>query len=551
MITIWRAAACVALGLIVGLPLARALGWILDADAWQLQVDDLYRIVRLSGNTLLLVGGTCLLTIPSGTFLAVLLFRTALPGRRILVGLLVLLLFVPLPVIVSSWQGFLGARGLLPIALWTGSEDRVWATGFVPAIWVHAIAALPWATCIVGLGLQWVEPELEEEAALQLPPWRVVWEVTVPRCRASILAAMLFVALQTAGEISVTDMMLVYSLAEEVYTEFTLGQPLGRTLLLAVPELLAVVALVAWVAVRLERELPPLPLLLREPRVLLQRPGWACQVATVLTLAALVVPAIGLVWRLGAGGEPQTWSPAFAWYQLTAEARLNGVALVRSLATALASGMAVAGLAVIACWLARDSMPMRVVLLVLLGAAWVLPAPVIGVGLKELILAMVPAPRDLQQLPDGIERGVLQFWSDLLYSGPSPLPIIWAHVIRFLPAAVLFLWPVMRLIPSSLFEAARLEGAGPLRELVFVVWPMTRRAASIIALAATALAVGEIAAAGRVETPSWDSFTRLLFDRMHYGVAANVAALSVLLLIGVSLAVGLVFAIKRMWSAAV
>src|SRR5207244_10852172 len=38
-------------------------------------------------------------------------------------------------------------------------------------------------SCIVGLGLHWVEPELEEEALLQLPPWRVVWHVTLPRCR--------------------------------------------------------------------------------------------------------------------------------------------------------------------------------------------------------------------------------------------------------------------------------------------------------------------------------------------------------------------------------
>jgi len=35
----------------------------------------------------------------------------------------------------------------------------------------------------------------------------------------------------------------------------------------------------------------------------------------------------------------------------------------------------------------------------------------------------------------------------------------------------------------------------------------------------------------RVETPGWESFTKLVFDRMHFGVDNNVAALCVLMLI--------------------
>ena len=106
----------------------------------------------------------------------------------------------------------------------------------------------------------------------------------------------------------------------------------------------------------------------------------------------------------------------------------------------------------------------------------------------------------------------------------------WVHVIRFLPAAFLFLWPVVRIIPRELLEAARLDGAGPARELLFVVWPMAWPATGIIAVAVTALALGEHEAAGRVATPMWESFAKLLFDRMHYGAEADVAALSLLLL---------------------
>lgn len=275
MMSAWRAAFCLGLGLVLGMPLLLPFGRLLDADAWQWSDGDLIRIGRLTANTLLLVGGTCLIAVPAGTLLAVLLFRTAMSGHRVLLALLVLLLFVPLPVIVSSWQGFLGSHGLLPLGFWASGVDRPWATGWGPAIWVHAVAALPWVTWIVGLGLRWVEPELEEEAALQLPPWRVIWQVTLPRCRALIAAAALFVALQAAGEIGVTDMMLVFTLAEEVYTRFTLNEPLGHILVLALPALLGLIALLSVAAVRLERTLPPLPDLLRSPRAVVQHRGGA------------------------------------------------------------------------------------------------------------------------------------------------------------------------------------------------------------------------------------------------------------------------------------
>jgi iron(III) transport system permease protein len=529
-----RIALAVGLGLVIGWPLVQPFARLLDAGTWQWQPGDLERIAQLAANTLLLVGGTCLLAVPAGALLAVILVRSELPGRQVLLAVLVLLLFVPVPLIVSSWQAMLGAGGLLPIALWVSGVDRPWATGWGPAIWVHALAALPWVACIVGLGLRWVEPELEEEAALQMPPWRVVWQVTLPRCRASIAAAALFVALQTAGDISVTDMVLVSTLAEEVYTQFTIGgAALGHILLLALPWLIVLVVLLMLAVARLERALPPLPVMVRGPRPVIARPGWPWLLFLAVVFAVLIVPASGLVWRLGEAGLPRYWSPAHAWHQLTWQAWLLGRPLLLSIGTALASGVLVAGVAIVACWLARDSVLLRAWLLVLLTSAWVMPGPVVGIGLKELIMRLV---RDLPEGP----------WDPLLYYGPSPLPILWAHVMRFLPAAVLFLWPVVRLIPRGLIETAHLQGAGPLRELLFVVWPMTRRAAGLIALATAALALGELAAAGRVETPRWESFARLLFDRMHYGAASDVAALSLLLLLAVSAAALLVMGVRTM-----
>ena len=520
VMTGWRIAACAVLAVVIGLPLVQPFSRLVEPASWSWTTDDFVRVGHLALNTLLLVGATCLIAVPAGTFLAVLLFRTRFPGRRMFAGLLVLLLFVPLPVIVSSWQGLLGAGGLLPIELWVSGVDRPWATGWLPAIWVHATAAIPWVACIVGLGLRWVEPELEEAASLEIPPWRVALQVTLPRCRASILAAILFVALQTAGEISVTDMMLISTFAEETYTQFVVPDgSLGRTMVLSLPGMLVLIAALAVIGDRLERTLPPLPAVTRGSRPLEIGPTWARVFVVVVLFAVLVVPAIGLLWRLGAAGSPRAWSAAHAWNQLSGEERLLGLAVLRALVTALATGVLVAGPALVCVWLAARSFWFRAYLLVLGMSAWAAPGPIVGIGEQECIRALPNGP-----------------WLVPLFFAPSPAPIVWAHLIRFLPPALFFLWPVVRLIPRELIEAARLEGAGPLAELRYIVWPFARGAAGVIAIAVAALALGEHEAAGRVETPGWEPFAKLLFDRMHYGVESNVAALSLLLLVGIAAA---------------
>src|SRR5439155_10337084 len=142
-----------------------------------------------------------------------------LPFRRPLQALTFWTLFVPLPLFASSWQAALGSNGWLPLAVWsaaspgdpdlspTGSAWKPWAQGIGAAMWVHAVAGLPWVVLLAGQGLRWVERELEEDALTVAGPWRVFTRVTLPRSRAALCAAALWVALQTATEITVTDMM--------------------------------------------------------------------------------------------------------------------------------------------------------------------------------------------------------------------------------------------------------------------------------------------------------------------------------------------------------
>ena len=122
--TAWRVAAAIVVGLLIGPPLLQPFARLHDPAVWPWSWDDVERVTWLLVNTLVLVGATCALAIPVGTLLAVLLFRTRLPAGRLLLVLLVLLLFVPLPVIVSSWQSTLGSGGLIPVAFWRSGPTR-------------------------------------------------------------------------------------------------------------------------------------------------------------------------------------------------------------------------------------------------------------------------------------------------------------------------------------------------------------------------------------------------------------------------------------------
>ena len=149
------------------------------------------RTLTLVLNTLRLAAAVCAVSVPLGTLLAWLLVRTDLLGRRLWLALLGLMLFVPLYLQAAAWQAGFGLQGWYTLA------------GFGPtllgrlagAIWIHAVAALPWVVLIVGFGLANVERELEESALLDASPRQVFWHVTLRAALPAVGVAALWTAL--------------------------------------------------------------------------------------------------------------------------------------------------------------------------------------------------------------------------------------------------------------------------------------------------------------------------------------------------------------------
>jgi iron(III) transport system permease protein len=522
----WRLAVTIVVGAIFAAPLAMPLfDLIRQPEAW-LVWTDIDRLWELARNSLALAAGTVALALPIGTIAAVLFYRTDLPGRDGWRFLTVSMLFVPLPLVASAWQAALGHDGWVPALFGTwlaGDADtwRPWVLGLGPAIWVHGVAGLPWVILIVGQGLRWVERELEEDALTACGPLRVLWRVTLRRSWGVLGAAALWVALQTATEITVTDTMQVRTFGEEVYTQMVLGDThaLARSVAVAVPPGVLTGVVVLALAAHLEKHLPALEAMSRAPAPF-RLAGWRWPALALVGIAVTVlagVPLASLVWKVGLAGSPATWSLATTTRYLTRTFRLRASMVAESFGLGAAAGIVAAGLAALVGWLAIESRWLRTAALGVVVAAWVLPGPVVGFGLKAAIAGLLDITHSA-------------WLADVLYYGPSLAPVLWVDLIRFFPFALALVWPIIRLIPVELREAVRVDGARPGQELRYLVGPLVQPAAIQAGLVVAVLSLGELSAGKLVETAGAKTFAHEIFEEMHYGVTNNVAALSLVLL---------------------
>lgn len=529
----WRVSVALILAAMIAVPAAMPyLDLLTRAEGWQAWAES-ERLFSLADNTLGLVAGTLALALPAGIVAAVLLYRTDLPLRRGLRFLTLLTLFIPLPLFTSAWQAALGTGGWFPVAVWstpppgdpdisaTGIAWKPWAHGLGTAIWVHAVAGFPWVIVLVGQGLCWVERELEEDGLTVASPWRVLLWITLPRCRAAILAAGLWVALMAATEITVTDMMQVRTFAEEVYNQLVSGDQvaLAHAVAVSIPMVLFTWGLMIWASRRWERTLPPLDVLRGEPRLL--RLGWArgpCLVLALVVAGVLLgIPLASLIWKTGLGGNPQVWSAEVAASHLANVFRVRGWMVIESCLLAGLSGIVTAALALLVSWLALGSRWFQTSVLCVMAMVWALPGPLIGIGLKQTIARIL----------DVIPAYPL---AAALYYGPSPLPALWAQSMRFFPCAVAVLWPVVRLFPPELHEAAWVDGARPRQELWYLIVPLTAAVCMRAGFAVAILSLGELGAGKLVATPGSQTFAHEVFTQMHYGVTNDLAALCLVLL---------------------
>ena len=510
---------------LVGLAAAAASVPLLALDA---------RARVLAGNTLLLAGATAALSVMFGAPVAFLLARTEIPLRRSATVLLLALLFTPLYLQAAAWQAGFGLQGWYTLAV--GGPALL--GGWSGAILVHVAAAIPWVVVIVGLGLRLAEPELEEEALLDATPGQVFRRVTLRRTTECVAAAFLWVAVATAGEMTVTDLFLIRTYAEEIYTQFALGDTLETATWNLIPSAVAI----AWVIVGgllLTSRLVPLD------RHTSQRAarnfrlgGWRIP-ATALVWAIVgllfLIPAASLVIKAGrivtrsTEGLVRGWS-AEQCLTMTLGSPLRfprefGWTLV--IGAVAATAALVVGLAL--AWSARRGGWRAAPAWLTIAICLALPGPLVGLALIELL--------DSPAVP----------WLAWLYDH-SILAIAIVQTIRALPLATLVLWYALRTISPELLTSATLDGAGPLARFFRIALPQRGGALAAAWLVALAMASGELAGSILVVPPGVVTLPIQIFGLIHFGVDDQVAGVS-LFIFGLFLATAAIVALLARFSA--
>lgn len=429
--------------------------------------------------------GTVGVALLFGAPLGFLAFRTELPGRTaVRIGCLIAAC-LPVYVTTTCWLALTG----LPFWLY-----KPWG-----AAWLGGMAYTPLVALISGVAFASGSRDLEDLAAQDTTPFGVLRHAVLPQSIRALTMAAGVVAVLSLWDITITDILMVRTFAEEVFTQFQLGAGPARAVAVSLPAV--AVSLLLWAA--LGRLLRPYgeaadPGHVQPPALLRLGPWRPVAITAVLLLgvALLAWPVSALVRAVGSFAQLLT-----AWHATSPEllGTLRVTPLAATLTTALALGAA---------WAALERRRL---------APWILGA--------TLLMLAVPGP--------ALGIGLIRVFNrpgaaGLLYDSEGILVL--AYGLRAFPFALLVLLPALRQIPRDIRDAALLDGHSGPRLLVSVVVPLVWRSLAAAWLLAFVLSLAELGASFLVAPPGHTTLTTRFFTLIHYGVYPDAAGLCLLLL---------------------
>ncbi len=456
-----------------------------------------------------------------------------MPGRRGGVVLIGLMLFVPLYLHTAAWQAGFGISGWVPAAL----DTSAWLQGWTGAIWVHGMAAVPWVVLIVGVGLRLAAAELEEQALLDGSAWQVFRRVTLPGALPAIGIATLWVAVLAAGEITVVNLFMVPTYADELFMQMDGGLQSAEITIGVMPGvLLTALLLAAGLAICMKLAPGREPISLRRGFVFRLR-RWRIPVAIAVGMMIVWivgVPLVNLCVKAGVTVE-QIGDERHRGWSLG-----KGLAIVaaapwqhrRELGWSLMIGSAAATAALIGGillgWFARRGTVRAGVVLTIVAFCLAVPGPVVAVG----IIRMLNRP-DSPMLCALYDRSIFAPWLALS--------------IRALPAATLIAWHALRTVPEAMLESAAVDGAGPVRRLFLIALPCRMPAIAMAWVVALAITQADVAASVLVLPPGVTTMSIRLFGLLHSGVEDQVAGICLALMTAFAAVAAIAAKLAQRW----
>ena len=454
----------------------------LSLAAWLSVFSDWPRWAALLSNTAVVcasaVGSCCL----AGVVLAIILFKTDARFRHPTIALLLLCAAVPLYAVNGSVLSIVGIEH---------ARDSPIAVGLI-----HAVAHLPIAALIVGVGLRSIPREPEEIALVEgVGRVHTLLCVTLRMGVGWLVAALILVTLWVTTDYSVSDVLLVRTFAEEVYTQYALQGRSKEPALVCVPQIVLFGGLL-WALRRgyLTGENTPLT---TGMKCTFSTGRWRLPFSFAAGLVALVLAVTPLV-SLG--------------LQLRGVNDIVGIAATFraeigvSFVTSVAAGLLASGLGVGLAWHVVRKRKGRTLVIAYVILMLAIPGPILGMGLIQLF-----------------NRPGL---AGHIYDSPAMLVV--AYLVRFLPIAVILLVPAVRAIPIECELAARVDGCGLFGVWLHIIWPQCIPTALAAMFIVMVLSIGELPCSLLVTPPGYTTVGARFFSLAHYGLYPDAATLCLL-----------------------
>jgi iron(III) transport system permease protein len=381
------------------------------------------KVAELLSNTILLVVIGVPLCAALGVGGAWLVERTTLPGRHVWAVILAAPLAMPAFVSSYGWVSAVPSLGGL------GGGLLIAVLAYYPLVYLPALAT------IRGL-----DPALEESArSLGLSSFGVFWRVVIPQLRLAIAGGALIVSLHLLAEYGAFALIRFDTFTTAIVTQYqsTFAGPAANALGVVLA-LLCLVLLISEASTRGRRRYARIGSGAARPAVpmSLGRLTWPtlAGLAAVATLA-LVVPGTSLLhWLI----QPNAW-----------QQRDLGTTFVQTIGLSLGGAIAATIVALPIAWLSvrYAGRPARI----LEGAMYMassLPTIIVALALVTVTLRLIPA----------------------LYQ--TPVTVITAYVIVFLPRALVTFRSGLAQVPVQLEEAARSLGTSGLLTKMRVTLPL-------------------------------------------------------------------------------
>ncbi|GIX00503.1 MAG: amino acid ABC transporter permease [Pirellulaceae bacterium] len=486
-------------------------------------------VLQATWQTLLVLFLCLAVTLPTGIFLALLIFRTDAVGRLMALVMVSSQIAVPLYAIAAGWnagfgiQGWLTGMGWVPLewfsaAGMTADWQRVAAVGAI-----HALAGIPWAVLMIGLGSLSTPLSAQWQAACDGGPWHVCRYVLLPQLRPWIALAALWCAVSVTTEMVISNLYQVTTLPELIYLDATRGGLRARTYGTGI-----VAACGLWLLLLGVRRLflpdkaPATHRFCWAPGQTIGlgkwRPWWSLAMWLVV-LPLIGLPLVSLV--IKAGWQPVTHPEGAMHYQwdlhrfvtTLRETCYNfGPEYAWSMQLAGASSLLALGLAVVLHGIVARRWQWLVGALVL--GLLAVPGPLVGITITHLLNRAQPA------------------WCGWLYDHTLAAPIL-AQQFRLLPLAWLGTLVVLSSLGNQGWEQARLDGLSRWQMWSRWILPVAGRRFLAIGILLAVFSIGELSCTILVLPPGVTTLSMRLFEMLHFGMRHQDSGLSgVLVLLG-------------------